>query len=110
MINYIHNRVGTILRESELKYIVKNDIRPFKMGELVIYESKYQTYKIVLYLQNEDETTCFVLTKEDNKPLIQEKCQKDLLYHYASSENIKQDIKAGEPALNFDYIIENYVI
>ena len=111
LINYIHNRVGTILRESELKYIVKNDIRPFKMGELVIYESKYQTYNIVLYMGNKDETTCNVLTKEvSNDKLIQQEYQKDLLYHYASSENIKQDIKAGEPALNFDYIIENYVI
>ena len=81
------------------------------MGELVIYEPKYQNYNIVLYIENKDETTCYVLTKEDNKDiLIQQEYQKDLLYHYASSENIKQDMKAGEPALNFDYIIENYVL
>ena len=63
------------------------------------YEIIYHTFRF----------TSLKFSKQELK-LIQQEYQKDLLYHYASSENIKQDIKAGEPALNFDYIIENYVI
>jgi hypothetical protein len=64
-LEYIHNRVGTPLRDLEYPYIRKNDSRPrpFKIGELVIYEEKYETYKILLFIKNTDKTTCECVTK-----------------------------------------------
>ena len=106
---YIHNRVGTPIRDPELRYIIKSDIRPFRKGNLVIYESRYQNYDILLYLENKDEYTCECVTKENGNCIIKT-ISKDLLYHYSNSEIIRQDIKVGEPSLNLDYIIENYVI
>lgn len=108
-LKYIHNRVGTPIRDPELRYIIKSDIRPFRKGNLVIYESRYQNYDILLYLENKDEYTCECVTKENGNCIIKT-ISKDLLYHYSNSEIIRQDIKVGEPSLNLDYIIENYVI
>lgn len=108
-LKYVHNRVGTPIRDPELRYIIKSDIRPFRKGNLVVYETRYQNYEILLYLENKDEYTCKCVTKENGDCIIRT-IPKDLLYHYSNSEIIRQDIKVGEPSLNLDYIIENYVI
>jgi hypothetical protein len=108
-LKFVHNRVGTPIRDPELRYIIKSDIRPFRKGNLVVYEARYQNYEILLYLENKDEYTCKCVTKEKGDCIIRT-IPKDLLYHYSNSEIIRQDIKVGEPSLNLDYIIENYVI
>jgi hypothetical protein len=112
--NYVHNRIGTPLRDPEIRFIAKGDVRPFRKGELVLHESKWQTYEIVLFMNfiENDDSRCKVLTRNSqNKDLIEEKdIPIDILYHYTNNEIIKQDVKIGEPALNLDYIIENYVI
>jgi hypothetical protein len=108
-LKYVHNRIGTSIRDPEFRYIIKSDIRPFRKGNLVIYESRYQNYEILLYLNNNEESECQCVTKEKGNIIIKN-FPKDLLYHYSDAEIIRQDIKVGEPSLNLDYIIENYVI
>ena len=112
LIKYIHNRVGTLIRQHEVSNIKKNDIRPFRKGELVIYENKFDSYEILLYVSNKDEYECVCAGKNDyNDPnIILVSISKDLLYHYSEYESIRQDTKPGEPSLNLDYIIESYTI
>ena len=109
LIKYIHNRTGSMIRDLEINYVRKNDIKPFKKGELVIYEERFDTYQILLYLYNENEQQCKCITKEKNEYAFIS-VNKDLIYHYSEYDTIKQDIKLGEPAINFDYIIESYEI
>lgn len=115
-INYVHNRVGTPIRDSEVDYIRKSDIRPYKKGELVIYEEKYGTYKIVLYVENVDEENITAITRDNLAPdsrdykYVINKYPKDLIYHYSENEIIKQDSVPGEPSLNLDYLLETYII
>jgi hypothetical protein len=106
-IKFVHNRVGTSIRENEKDYIRKNDVRPFIKGEMVIYESKFETYEIVLYLESVDEYTCKCVSKEKNEVIIKN-CNKDLIYHYSDNEIIRQDTLPGVPSLSMDYIIETY--
>jgi hypothetical protein len=109
--NFVHNRIGTPLRESEVRYISKGDVRPFKKGELILYESKWQTYEIVLFMELLDDAECYIITKDlQNNELFVKKSPLDILYHYSNTEIIKQDTKPGEPSLNLDYIIESYQI
>jgi hypothetical protein len=112
LVPYIHNRVGTPIRDLEVNYIRKNETRakPFKPGEIVIWEEKYETYRIVLWLSSKDKTTCTCISKDDiSNEYIKIDCPVDLLYHYSEFETIKQDGKQGEPLIGYDYIIERYI-
>ena len=111
-VGYVHNRVGTQIRNNEVMYINKVDARPFTKGELVIYESAYETYEILLYIENVDNYNCRCAGRDGNintnNPLVEKIVGKDLLYHYSENEIIFQDKKPGEPSLNLDYLIETY--
>ncbi len=102
-----------MIRDNEKDYIKKMDVTPFKRGELVIYEGKYETYEILLYLENVDEYKCNCISKEikDGKIIVTPKSiNKDMLYHYSDNESIKQDILPGQPAISLDYLIETYIL
>jgi hypothetical protein len=111
LINYIHNRVGTVIRDLEVNYIRKNDSRPipFKPGQLVILEEKFETYKIVLVIKNDSNCLCITRDQTSNE-FIEIEYPKDILYHYLENETIKQDSKQGEPMIGYDYIIERYIL
>jgi hypothetical protein len=108
-LKYLHNRIGTPLRDSELPYVKKTDIKPFRTGELVVWEKNYDSYEVVLYLNNSTEYECECASKEGNN-FVTKRVNKDLIYHYSDYETIKQDSKSGEPYFNMDYIIESYIL
>ena len=110
---YVHNRVGTPVRDLEVQYIRKVDTRPrpFKIGELVIWEEKYESYKVLLIVENNQPNICKCVSKD----LVTEKYNeidipKDVLYHYSDFETIKQDAKPGEPVIGYEHIIERYIL
>ena len=113
-LDYIHNRVGTPVRDIEYNYIRKNDSRPrpFKVGELVIYEEKFETYKILLFIKNINESTCECIGKKLNTDLYEiiSNVPRDLLYHYSELDTIKQDGKLGEPIIGYEHILERYIL
>lgn len=119
-LGFIHNRVGTPLRDSEYPYIRKNDARPrpFKSGELVIWEEKFETYKILLFVSNVDEMKCSCISTiksniddgSTNNKYEKIEVPRDLLYHYSELETIKQDGKMGEPAISYEHILERYIL
>jgi hypothetical protein len=106
---YIHNRVGTALRDNEKQYIKKYDIKPFIKGQLVIYEEKYDTYIIVLFLENKDEFEYNCISLDNNK-YTEISCSKDLIYHYSEHAPILPDIKQGQNGQSTDDIIETYIL
>ncbi len=113
LMSYVHNRVGTPLRDLEVGYIRKIDTRPrpFKIGELVIWEEKYETYKVLLVVENNESNTCKCISKDLKTDMyIETSVPKDLLYHYSEFETIKQDAKPGEPVIVYEHIIERYIL
>ena len=112
-LEFIHNRVGSHLRDLEYPYIRKNDIRPrpFKTGELVIWEEKFETYKILLFIKNIDESKTECIGKNLSTNIYETlEIQTDLLYHYSDLETIKQDGKLGEPIISYEHILERYIL
>jgi hypothetical protein len=107
--DYFNNRVGTMIRDTEKSYILKHDIRPFNIGELVINEIKYDMYEIVLFLGHIDENNFYCATKE-NDEIVYREYNKDSIYHYSTVEIIRPDILPGQPSQNMDNIIETYTI
>jgi hypothetical protein len=108
LVKYINNRVGTFIRDLEVPYIKKNDIRPFKKGQIVVYESKFDTYQILLFIKNSDidDNLCICIADNYNEITV----NRDLLYHYSEFEPVKQDLKPGEPMTGIDHIIEKYTL
>jgi hypothetical protein len=121
-LEYIHNRIGTPIRDLEYQYIRKNETRPrpFKAGQLVIKEERYETYTILLFLKQIDETKCLCVGKNSSPASSSAETSsnsytiieipKDLLYHYAEFEMIKQDGKLGEPVIGYEDILERYIL
>ena len=108
-LKYLHNRIGTPLRQTEISYVRKLDVTPFRMGQLVVWEKNYETYEIVLYLKSTNDYECKCASTENNSYVIKN-VNMDLIYHYSNYDTIKQDSKPGEPYLGLDYIIETYVL
>jgi hypothetical protein len=113
--DYVHNRVGTSLRggpphSNEVSYIIKNNISPFRSGQLIIYEEKFDSYMIVLFIEYIDETNSRCITKDNNNKNIIKELPNDLLYHYSEFETIPQDIKSGDTIFTEENLIEKYYI
>jgi hypothetical protein len=107
--SYVHNRVGTLLRESEVGYIKKIGSKSFRKGEIVVYEPEYEKYEIVIYLEDNGEYECQCIRRgDDGKLVTADDVGKDMLFQYSSNETIYQDVSAGQSAVNAGYIIESY--
>lgn len=124
IINLVHNRIGTYLRDSEIPFVDKNNsmTKLMKKGNIVVQEIGYDTYIFVIFIQkkNDDpeQSTCITLD-EDNSDISQNKyiykyddsVATDMLYNYLDSDEIKIDIRPGQPAAsNNDHIIDTYVV
>ena len=70
-------------------------------------EKNYDTYEIVLYINNASEYECECASKDKDSFIIKY-VNKDLIYHYSDYETIKQDSKPNEPFFSLDYIIRRY--
>lgn len=113
LLDYVHNRVGTPIRDIEVNYINKFDTGPkkFKVGELVAQEVKYNTYKILLVIDiSSSNLECVSRNKSDTNKIEKISVSDDLLYHYSEYDSIKQDSKPGEPFIGNENIIERYIL
>jgi hypothetical protein len=111
MSKFLHNRVGTYLREAETLNIRRDDTREFKRGQLVVYEDGYGTFKFVVYLDT-DNGKAKILTKNDpsDSDIIENECAISRLLNYSRAEPISQNYKPNEANLNEEDMLETYVI
>lgn len=111
MTNYIHNRVGTFLKENEIANIRKDGIQNLKSGNILIHEVSNNTYKFVL-LHNIHDNEATILTKENNNDsdFIIQKININELANYVKSETIMQNFKPDEENLSDDALLEIYLI
>jgi hypothetical protein len=107
---FMNNRISKPLRDLEKIYINKDDISPFRPGELVIYEESYDKYVIMLYLEIVTTNFYKCITKKGDDVEIRNDIDKTRLYHYSNSEEIKQDIVIGDSGFTIDNLIETYII
>jgi hypothetical protein len=112
---FLHNRVGTYLKEGEIANIRREDKREFVKGQLAVYEDGYGSFKFVLYLSVESGNAT-VLTRPENKtnPEIPDYIEASYpiteLHNYSKAEPILQTFKPNESSMNEDDLLETYVI
>jgi len=109
MTRYMNNRIGTYVRENEIKNI-RPDERNYKKGDIIVKIEEHDTYKFVIYLES-DNDNIKILTKLNITPdIIAETIPNTLLRGYSKLEPVIQDFKPSEYNLNEQDIIETYII
>ena len=107
---FLHNRIGTYLKENEVSN-KRNDARDISVGQILVCEDGTGNYKFVLVLKIEN-SVCTFLTKEnpDNKDFVEKQLHISALYNYSQAEPILQSFKPNETGLNEDDLLETYII
>jgi hypothetical protein len=103
-----HNRIGTHLRDTEVAYINKDYFVQPKRGDIIVYETEYDSHIFVLFIgpgKNPETYRC--ITKQGDKFRIDEDIKKDLTSSYLESKTLKFDMKEGEPVSNNDEVIDD---
>ena len=108
---FMHNRIGTYLKENEVLNIRKDDLREFKKGQIVVCEDGFGTNKFVMFMETTNKKST-ILTKLD--PADNDSTEITVpissLFNYLRSEQIMQTFKPNESNMNEDDLLETYII
>ena len=69
MKRYIHNRVGTYLKESEISNKKENEKGVFKKGDIVVCKDSNGSDRFVLVCKEADKDLVRIITKNENENL-----------------------------------------
>lgn len=106
--DYLNNRIGSEVKESEAKQLIDNSdgLCNFNKGDLIAIPSKkfLGAYSIGLYI---DKTNYI---SDISKSITSYATYTDILdiKKFISNNSIYQDVKKGEPHINFNYLGETY--
>ena len=114
MREYLHNRVGTLITETEKGNIIENDnAQNFKKGELILYNEYNDSKTWAIYLKNDSSKNMadFIMTKEspDKDIIITKSVSRGDLQKYANYTSIEQSNKSGIK-LSSDDKLETYTM
>lgn len=112
MKQFMNNRIGTYLKETEVMNIRKDAQKVFNKGDMVVFEDGSDTYKFVLYIELLQNGVCKILTKTDptNQDIIEMEIPATSLYQYSKAEPVQQNFKPNESILNEEELLETYII
>lgn len=111
MRQFMNNRIGTYLKETEVANVRKNDIKDFIKGNIIIYEESANTYRFVMYYNQSSPGICRILNKDiKSNEIIEMDVAVSVLYQYSRVEPIIQNFKINEANLNEDDLLETYII
>lgn len=111
MRQFMNNRIGTYLKETEVSNIRRNDVKEFTRGNIIIHEEASNIFKYVLYNGEKSPGICRILTKDTkSNEIIEMDVTISVLYQYSKVEPIIQNFKVNESNLNEDDLLEIYVI
>ena len=111
MRQFLNNRIGTLLLETELKFIDPSN-KDFKKGEIIVEEISAGTYRFVLYVGHTNTPGMInVLYKKDPKDtdIIDNVINISSLNKYSQYEPVTQNFKAGSVTFSEDNLLETYI-
>lgn len=108
---FLHNRIGTYLKETEIANIRRDDTREFNKGQIVVLEDGFGTFKFVMYIDTNNGNSIILSKSEPNATDIMETTvPAHSLFNYLKSEPIMQTFKPNESNMNEDDLLETYII
>lgn len=111
MLCYIHNRIGSYLKKTEIANVRENGLIKYEKGNIIVHKIDNDTYKFVMYLSSNDNMAK-IITKEkhDNKDYIISEVSIQSLISYIETESIVQNYKPNEEELTDEKLLETYII
>lgn len=106
---FLNNRIGTLLTEQEIRNIRKEDSSIFRLGEIIVYQEQYETYRFGMFITNNNNQTT-IWTKNNAGEYVNLVINSNLAYHYSKYEPITQIYKPNETLLNEDELLETYTV
>jgi len=112
MASFLNNRIGTYLSELEIKNVRRDEVKKFVPGMIIVYEVQNETFKFVIFVKYNNNSTVKILTKNDpkDKDCIESDLEPSPLFLYSRTETILQTYKPSEFNLNEEEILETYVL
>jgi hypothetical protein len=117
LVDKVHNRIGTYVRDNENQYISKENLTIVKKGDIILYEQQFETYVFVLFIEfaktptGEIDTNIYKCITKKNDELEIVNIPKDLTCSYLDVNDLKLDMKSGEPVPNeMDLIDDSFII
>lgn len=110
MKQYTHNRIGTLLKESELPNVRSQDVAHLintNKGMLALQTTNGNTYKVVLVCSEPVNTMVKILS---NKIKNLEDISISSLAEYSNTEKIQQTFKPNEASMNEEDLLETYIL
>ena len=110
MKKYTHNRIGTLLKESELPNVRTQDIPQLintTKGMLALQTTSGTTYKVVLVCSEPNNSMVKILS-DKSKNL--EDIAISSLAEYSNTEKIQQTFKPNEASMNEEDLLETYIL
>ena len=116
MMQFLHNRIGTVLREQEIASIRKSGyiLDDLNIGDILVYEKSNDVYQFVLLIEinnnNNNNVIPSILTKDNDndEEFISKPVALTSLFAYSKNEPILQSFKANEGGK--DELLETYTI
>lgn len=111
MNKFINNRTGTNLKDNEIANIRRNNKKQFKKGDILVVETRNNTFKFVLYLgSNDGKSTVITKNEKEQKDYIIRDINSFSLIDYNREESIQQNYKPNEENLFEEGLLETYII
>lgn len=113
MKSFMNNRIGTLLKETEITNVRRDDLGQMTKGQMVVHDDAVSGYmKFVLFLENKGDGSCSIITKGEptSKDNIEITIPITSLYNYSKADPIQQTYKPNEANLSDEDLLETYII
>jgi hypothetical protein len=108
---FMHNRIGTYLKENEVSNIKRDDLGEFKKGQIVVHEEGNGINKFVMFMETiSNKATILTKTNSANNDITELAVDVQSIMNYSKAEQIIQTFKANESNMNEDDLLETYII
>lgn len=110
MRQFLHNRVGTYLKDDEVQK-VRSDQTLFTKGQLVVHQIANGLYQFALYVNTTNGTSTIISkNKPDDTDMIEKNIAASSVFGYAANSPITQNFKPNEANMNEEDLLETYII
>jgi hypothetical protein len=108
MTRFINNRIGTLLKVTEIENVKPNEGNSFNKGDIVVYKAGNGQFKFVLYLGTRTNGEIEILLSTKNYDV--KKVNNYSIVKYEGEDKIMQNFKPNESKMNEDDLLEIYTI
>lgn len=111
MTMFMNNRVGTLLKESEVTNVQTGIVTDMKRGDIVTYKDEYGASRFGMFIKTEGGIcTIMTRTKYNSPNIISASISNGNIGGYTKANPVVQTFKINESNLNEEDLLETYSI